>query len=132
MELRRDYYPLEEIVGAVLQRMERHLERREVTTSLPDNLPLVYADDVLLGQLFVEPAGERGQVHAGRDAHRDWSGGDADAVVLEIRDRGPGFGPERRTRIFEKFYRGKSEGVARRGPWAGDLPRDRRGAPGHD
>jgi two-component system, OmpR family, sensor histidine kinase KdpD len=53
VELRRDLYPLEEIVGAALQRMERQLSRREVTTHLPDSLPLVSVDDVLLGQLLV-------------------------------------------------------------------------------
>ena len=31
VELRRDFYPLEEIVGAALQRMERQLEHRQVT-----------------------------------------------------------------------------------------------------
>ncbi|HYP06851.1 MAG TPA: DUF4118 domain-containing protein, partial [Bryobacteraceae bacterium] len=53
VELRRDLYPLEEIVGAALQRMERQLGDRVVTTRLPDHLPLVSVDDVLLGQLLV-------------------------------------------------------------------------------
>ena len=106
VELRRDYYPLEEIVGAALQRMEKQLERRQVTTSLPDTLPLVYADDVLLGQLILNllenatkytPEGTPIELEAEASA---------DSVVLEIRDRGPGFGPEEETRIFEKFYRG--------------------------
>ena len=30
---------------------------------------------------------------------------------LEVRDRGPGFAPGEEKRLFEKFYRGKSEGV---------------------
>jgi len=34
-----------------------------------------------------------------------------DAVELEIRDRGPGFAPADTQRIFEKFYRGKTEGI---------------------
>src|SRR5439155_12451149 len=53
VELRRDLYPLEEIVGSALQRMEHQLEQRQVTTHLPDSLPLVSVDDVLLGQLLV-------------------------------------------------------------------------------
>jgi amino acid transporter len=44
VELRRDYYPLEEIVGAVLHRMDHRLARRQVITSLPPSLPLVFAD----------------------------------------------------------------------------------------
>lgn len=108
VELRRDLYPLEEIVGAALQRMERQLERREVTTHLPDNLPLVSGDDVLLGQLLVNllenatkytPDGTPIEVAA-------LSGGDA--IILEVRDRGPGFAPNEEERVFEKFHRGRS------------------------
>jgi len=32
-------------------------------------------------------------------------------VVVEVRDRGPGFEPGEETRVFEKFYRGKAAGV---------------------
>ena len=53
VELRRDLYPLEEIVGAALQRLEPQLTGREVTVSLPEDLPLVNVDDVLLGQVLV-------------------------------------------------------------------------------
>jgi two-component system sensor histidine kinase KdpD len=111
VELRRDLYPLEEIVGAALHRMERQLEKRQVITHLPESLPLVYIDDVLLGQLVVNllenaikytPEGTVIEVAA--EAAED-------AVTLEIRDRGPGFAPGDERRIFEKFYRGKSDGV---------------------
>src|SRR6202035_5581606 len=52
VELRRDFYPLEEIVGTALQRMERQLEGRTVLTDLAENLPMVFVDDVLLGQVL--------------------------------------------------------------------------------
>ena len=110
VELRRDLYPLEEIVGAALQRLERQLSLRQVTTHLPDSLPLVSVDDVLLGQLLVNllenaikytPEGTPIELVA------EASG---DAVTLEVRDRGPGFAPDEGERIFEKFYRGRSVG----------------------
>ncbi|MBZ5607337.1 MAG: DUF4118 domain-containing protein [Acidobacteriia bacterium] len=111
VELRRDLYPLEEIVGAALQRMERQLQRRQVTTDLPDSLPLVYADDVLLGQVVVNllenavkytPEGTPIEVAAEAGTQ---------AITLEIRDHGAGFAPGEEGRIFEKFYRGKSKGA---------------------
>ena len=110
VELRRDYYPLEEIVGAALQRMEKQLERRQVTTSLPDTLPLVYADDVLLGQLILNLLENATKYTPEGTPIELAAQASADFVVLEIRDRGPGFGPEEETRIFEKFYRGRSDG----------------------
>jgi two-component system sensor histidine kinase KdpD len=111
IELRRDLYPLEEIVGTALQRMEKQLAGRQVITELPESLPLVYVDDVLCGQLVVNllenavkytPAGTAIEVAA--EAHDD-------AVTLEVRDRGAGFAEGEEQRVFEKFYRGKSEGV---------------------
>ena len=110
VELRRDYYPLEEIVGAVLQRMERRLASRQIVTSLPEHLPLVYADDVLLGQLLVNVL-ENAAKYTPDDAPIEIIAEAADdAVALEVRDRGPGFRPGDEERIFAKFYRGRADG----------------------
>ena len=111
VELRRDGYPLEEIVGSVLQRMERQLRDRHVETSLPENLPLVYVDDVLMGQLLVnllENANKYTPEGAAIEVAAEAAG---DAVILEIRDRGPGFAEGDERRIFEKFYRRTVKGV---------------------
>jgi two-component system sensor histidine kinase KdpD len=90
--------------------MEHQLDQRQVTTHLPDSLPLVSVDDVLLGQLVVNllenatkytPEGTPIEVAAEVVEN---------AVTLEIRDRGPGFAPNEEQRIFEKFYRGRPDG----------------------
>jgi two-component system sensor histidine kinase KdpD len=82
-----------------------------VITELPESLPLVYVDDVLLGQLVVNllenavkysPAGRPSEVAAEANDN---------AVTLEVRDRGAGFAEGEEQRVFEKFYRGKSDGV---------------------
>jgi two-component system sensor histidine kinase KdpD len=112
IELRRDLYPLEEIVGAALQRTERQLSRHPVTTHLPDSLPLLSGDDVLLGQVLVnllENAAKYTPEGSPIEVSADSSD---DAITLEVRDRGPGFAPQEEQRIFEKFYRGRSD-VAR-------------------
>jgi two-component system sensor histidine kinase KdpD len=105
-ELRRDQYPLEEIVGAALHRFERQLEHRQVTTHIPEDLPMVYADDVLLGQVLVNlfenaikysPEGTPVEVSA--EAINNM-------IILEVRDRGPGIPAGEEQQIFEKFYRG--------------------------
>lgn len=109
VELRRDLYPLEEIVGSALQRVEKQMEARPVTTFVPDDLPPVYADDVLLGQLVTNllenalkytPAGTPVEIAAEAEG---------DEVRLEVRDRGPGLTPGEEDRIFEKFYRGSPQ-----------------------
>jgi two-component system sensor histidine kinase KdpD len=108
VELRRDLYPLEEIVGTVLHRMEPQLEGRSVSTSLADNLPMVFVDDVLLGQVLwnllenavkYTPPGSPLEIAAFEEGT---------GVVIEVRDRGPGIPPGEEELIFEKFYRAKS------------------------
>jgi two-component system sensor histidine kinase KdpD len=112
IELRRDLYPLEEIVGSALQRMEPRLGKRPVRVDLPDSLPLVYVDDVLLGQVIVNlvenalkytPAGTALDVMAGSNQATIW---------IDVADRGPGFTPGEEERVFDKFYRGRGHQVS--------------------
>lgn len=112
VELRRDDYPLEEIVGTVLQRMERQLEGRTILTELSDNLPMVFVDDVLFGQVLwnlLENAAKYTPPGTPLDLAAFEENG---AVIIEVRDRGPGIPPGEQERIFEKFYRGNAGGVS--------------------
>jgi two-component system sensor histidine kinase KdpD len=112
VELRRDDYPLEEIVGTVLQRMERQLEGRTILTDLSENLPMVFVDDVLFGQVLwnlLENAAK--YTPPGTPLHLA-AFEEEGAVIIEVRDRGPGIPPGEEERIFEKFYRGNASGVS--------------------
>jgi two-component system sensor histidine kinase KdpD len=111
IEVRRDAYPLEEIVGSVLQRMERQLRHRRIETHIPEDLPMLYVDDVLIGQLLVnllENANkytpQDAAIELGAEAH-------GDAITIEVRDRGPGFEEGDERRIFEKFFCRTVKGV---------------------
>ena len=111
VELRRDFYPLEEIVGTVLQRMEPQLQGRTVTTDLAENLPMVFVDDVLIGQVLWNLL-ENAAKYTPPGSPLELAAFDApEAVIIEVRDRGPGIPPGEEERIFEKFYRGKSDNV---------------------
>jgi two-component system sensor histidine kinase KdpD len=118
--LRREWHPLEEVVGAALARLEGRLRGRAVTTRLPEDLPLVPLDGVLIEQVFANlldnalkytPAGSPVEITA-------WAS--PGTVTVEVADRGPGFAPGDEERVFEKFYRGRASG-ARRGVGLG-LP----------
>ena len=92
--------------------IEGQLEKRQVTTQLPDSLPLVYVDDVLLGQVVVNLL-ENAIKYTPEGTAIEIAGEAAEgAVILEVRDRGPGFEHGDERRIFEKFYRKKSTGVS--------------------
>jgi len=109
VQLRRDLFPLEEIVGSALQRIEGQLSPEQVTTNLLDNLPLVSGDDVLLGQLLINLLENAAKyAPAGRSVEITAESAD-NAMTIEVKDRGPGLAPGDEQRIFEKFYRGRSE-----------------------
>jgi two-component system sensor histidine kinase KdpD len=111
VQLRREWVPVEEVVGGALTRLEVSLTGRRVTTSCPDDLPLVYVDPVLLEQLFVNlvenatkytPQGSPIEITALRDGQR---------VVVDVTDRGPGIPPGMEEQVFERFRRGVAGGV---------------------
>jgi two-component system sensor histidine kinase KdpD len=88
--------------------MEPRLPAARVETALPVDLPLVAVDAVLVEQLLVNLL-ENAAKYAGPDAHvRVGARAEAGAVLVEIRDDGPGLPRGREDRIFEKFYRGPS------------------------
>src|SRR5204863_1840573 len=53
LTLRRDWHPVEEVVGAALGRAAKQLASRRVTVTIPPDLPLVAIDDVLIEQVLV-------------------------------------------------------------------------------
>jgi two-component system sensor histidine kinase KdpD len=109
LPLKRQWVALEEILGAVLNRLRDALADRTVEVDLPDDLPLVHVDEVMLEQLLFNlvdnaqkytPAGTPIRIAA--QALR----GD---IVVSVRDRGPGLPLGEETRVFDKFHRGRSE-----------------------
>jgi two-component system, OmpR family, sensor histidine kinase KdpD len=110
LQLKREWHPLEEVVGAALHRLGKRLVDRQVSTRVPADLPLVAIDDVLIEQVLVNlldnalkytPAGSPISILATATDR---------AVTVEIADRGPGLPPGEESKVFEKFYRGQPGG----------------------
>lgn len=110
--LRKDWVPIDEMIGSTLTRMDKQLGKRKITVSLADDLPLVYVDPVLFEQVFVNllenaekytPPETAIEIEAKRvDGH----------VCIDISDHGPGLPSGQERRIFEKFHRGPQKGIA--------------------
>jgi len=108
---RREWVPLDEVVGSALTRLEKRLGDRPVRIDLPASLPLVLVDPVLLGQLFVNLL-ENAEKYTPRGSPIDVTAlRDGDAVTVEVSDRGPGVPVGAEERIFDKFHRGAHAGV---------------------
>lgn len=102
--LKKELYPIEDVIGTALERVEKLLAGRRVETDLPENLPLVPLDPVLMELVFVNLI-ENAVRHA-PDAPLDISARERmDFLEVSVADRGPGLKPEELEPVFEKFYR---------------------------
>jgi two-component system, OmpR family, sensor histidine kinase KdpD len=111
VQLHKEWQPVEEVVGAALTRVEARLDRRPVKTHVPDDLPLVLLDSVLIGQVLINllenaikytPPASPLTVSAVRET---------DHVLFEVKDEGPGIPATEMDRVFEKFHCLKHPGV---------------------
>lgn len=110
--IRVEWMPFDELVGAALARVEAQLAGRDVRVAAAADLPFVPCDRLLLEQLLINlldnaakhtPPGTPVDVRA-----RATEG----VVIVEVADRGPGFGAEGAARLFEPFARRAARGVA--------------------
>lgn len=105
VDLKREWHPLEEVVGAALDRVEPRLEGRAVSTDLPLDLPLVPIDALLVQQLLVNLLENAAKYTPPGAAVRVAARARDGAVEVEVTDDGPGLPPGEEARVFEKFHR---------------------------
>jgi two-component system sensor histidine kinase KdpD len=106
VRLRKDRFPLEEIVGAALHHMGPQIAGRPIQTDIPADLPMVEIDDVLMEQVFINLV-ENAIKYTPQDSPVEIAARSRNGFVeVEVRDRGPGFAPGHEGRIFDKFFRG--------------------------
>jgi two-component system sensor histidine kinase KdpD len=103
--IHREWVPVEELVGAALDRTDEALAGRPVDIDLEPEIGVV-VDPVLTEQVLINllenaakhtPAGTPLEIAATRD-----TGG----VAIDVSDRGPGLPAGRPEQVFEKFFRG--------------------------
>lgn len=107
LEVKREWVPLEEVLGAALSQVERQLGERPVKILLPAGLSLVPVDPVLLEQVFCNLLDNAARYTPPGTPITISASGRDHAVVVTVDDAGPGLEPGSEARVFEKFYRGK-------------------------
>jgi two-component system sensor histidine kinase KdpD len=109
IQLNRQWQPLEEIVGSALMATAAPLAAHSVSAVLPDDLPLIEIDAVLIERVLCNllenaakftPAGTHISISAAVRGSE---------VDVWVDDSGPGFPKGREEAIFEKFERGARE-----------------------
>jgi two-component system sensor histidine kinase KdpD len=103
--LNRDWQSIEELVGTALARLDKALGQRRVHVSIPDGLPFVSVDGVLIEQVLVNLL-DNAVKYAGDEAAIEVSARRVDGEVeVVVADEGPGLPHGAEQRVFEKFYR---------------------------
>lgn len=108
VKLRREWQPLEEVIGSSIKLLGSALARHPVRVSLPPCLPLLEFDAVLLERVFcnllenaAKHAPDNSAIEIGAKQQEDF-------VEVEVRDAGPGFATTDQEAIFALFVRGRS------------------------
>ncbi len=107
--LRREWQPLDEVVGSSIKLLEMALQEHPIKVSLADDLPLLALDAVLLERVFcnlLENAGKYAPAGSVIDIAAVVRG---DQVEVSVADRGPGFPAGDRKGLFDMFVRGQPE-----------------------
>lgn len=108
--LQKDWYPLDELVGAALTRQASVMKHHRVVTMIPDDLPLVHVDGPLVEELLsnlLENAARytpRGSTIMIRAARAEVG------MRVEVLDEGPGLPPGAEREIFRRFVRHRPPG----------------------
>jgi signal transduction histidine kinase len=83
----------------------------EVTEEIEPHLPLIEGDARSLNQVFLNLLKNAAEALDGRKGRVEIRArAEEDAVIVEIRDDGPGIAPELRDRLFEPFFTTKAAG----------------------
>ena len=105
VQIEKEWQPLEEVVGTTLLRLEEMLTDHPLKPDLPDDLPLVLIDSVLIEQVLVNLL-ENAIKYTPSGSPIDLSAWAEDQeVIVEVADYGPGLPSGEEERIFDKFYR---------------------------
>ena len=110
VKLNRQWQPLEEVVGSAIKMVGNILGGHHVSVHLPDDLPLLEFDAVLIERVLANllenaakytPPGSRVEISA--------APGERDTIEVWVQDNGPGLPLGREEEIFKKFERGQKE-----------------------
>ncbi len=103
LALKCEPHPVEELIGAALSCMDERLSCLQVETNVPNDLPMVLIDPVLIQQLLLNLLENAEKYAPGKIEISARESGEM--IEISVSDHGPGITSEVKDRIFEKFFR---------------------------
>jgi two-component system, OmpR family, sensor histidine kinase KdpD len=107
--MRREWQPLEEVVGSALAACGPALQGRPVRVVLAEGLPLLHLDAVLFERVLVNLLENAAKFTPAGSAIEVSATASSSSVAIVVEDQGPGLPPGREEALFDKFERGSRE-----------------------
>jgi len=109
VQLNRQWQPLEEVVGSALKAMSGTLDLRRVRVALPEDLPLLHLDAVLIERVLCNLLENAAKFTPTGSPIEIAAVASSESVRVTVDDHGPGLPKGREEAIFQKFERGRRE-----------------------
>ena len=109
VRLRREWLPLDEVVGSALSACDALLQGRPVTLQPADDVPLLHLDAALFERVLVNLLENAAKYTPPGTPVRIGAAVQGEQVRITLDDDGPGLPPGREEAVFEKFERGDKE-----------------------
>lgn len=111
VRLNLQWYPLEELIGAAIERCKEKLALHVLTIDAPPDMPMVRVDGVLFEKLLINLLDNSARHTPRATLVRLVVARSPGEVQLRIEDDGPGLPEPTAERLFEKFEHGVPEGA---------------------
>lgn len=108
--LKKEWQSIEEMIGVALNRLADKLKGREIKIDIPDGLPLIPFDALLIEQVFMNLLDNAIKYSPADTPISIKARIKKDALLIELADRGAGIPNGEEEKIFEKFVHGSNTG----------------------
>jgi two-component system sensor histidine kinase KdpD len=105
LKIKREPYDFQDLVGSCLASLEPRLKERKIKIHIPQNLPLIPMDSVLMAQVLINLLDNAlkfsppdGIIEVTARTRDTW-------LEIAIADQGPGIPEEYLEQVFNKFFR---------------------------
>nr|WP_145156444.1 ATP-binding protein [Paenibacillus terrae] len=105
LRLKKNWCDVEDLIGVALSQVKTFQEHRRIKVRIPEYVPMVRGDEVLLEQLLVNVISNAIKYSPDRSEIIIAVTPEEDKLVISVADEGIGLAEEDYDRIFEKFYR---------------------------
>jgi len=111
--VKKEWQPLQEVIGSALHHVDSRLAGRQVRIDLPSDLPLVHIDGVAIEQVLANLIDNAAEYTPPGSPIEITARASDSQVSVEVSDHGPGLPKGTEQRVFDKFFRAQPEGTRR-------------------